>query len=414
MVKEMSFAEFVERFSEAMGRSGRADVTCKKYARIASKLAGYANERGQKTYTVDFAHQFLADIYPVDSELQTCQWTLAQTTARRAVKLMDAFALNGVALPDNPSPTAGLDERSIALAESYSNWLKQKGYAASTICGHVSVVRGFMRYLIQVGRKFEEIMDKDIVGYLNASDGYSRSTISASIYSLKHFAQFLLDKKIIAKDIVPLLPQGHKYRLANIVSVWKPGNIEKILGAVDRGSPIGRRDYAIILIAARLGLRQKDIFGLRLDSVDWRGSRIETTQSKTGEPISLPLPEDVGWAIIDYLKYGRPQIDSPYIFVCHSKNAWGGQMKGTFDTTLSKYVRQARVRLSEGQKHGMHSLRHTLACRLLEAKTPLPVISEILGQISPDAIEKYLKVDVEMLRQCALDPQEVFENADRA
>jgi len=268
-----------------------------------------------------------------------------------------------------------------------------------------------MQYLNKIKKTPEEITDKDIVKYLNASDGYSNSTISAAIYSLKHFARFLLETRVIKTDIVPLFPEGHKYRLANIVSVWKPGTVEKILEAVDRGSPIGKRDYAIILVAARLGLRITDIFGLRLDSIDWQNSRIETSQSKTGQSVTLPLPDDVGWAIIDYLKHGRPQVNSPYIFLCHSKSAWGRQMEGTFNTMLAKYIRQARVPLSEGQKCGMHTLRHTLACRLLEAKTPLPVISEILCQISPEAVESYLKVDVEMLRECALNPQEVFVNA---
>ncbi|GHU50548.1 hypothetical protein AGMMS49975_01790 [Clostridia bacterium] len=106
MVKEMRFMEFGEKFSEAMGKSGRAGVTCKAYARIEMKLVEYAAERGQGTYKIDFAHQFLADIYPVDSELQACQWTPTQAIARRAVKLMDYFALSGV--PDHPSSTTGI------------------------------------------------------------------------------------------------------------------------------------------------------------------------------------------------------------------------------------------------------------------------------------------------------------------
>ena len=325
------------------------------------------------------------------------------------MRMMDGFAVSGVLLP-RKSPTAGLDKRSVELTYKYAGWLKSKGYASTTIRGHASIVNGFMRYLTQIQQAPENITDKDIVRYLNARKDYSSSSMSAALYSLKHFAQFLLDINVLKIDIVPLLPQGHKYRLANIVSVWKPGNVEKILAAVDRGSPIGRRDYAIIMLAARLGLRQIDIFGLRLGCINWENHRIETSQSKTGEPISLPLPDDVGWAIIDYLKHGRPKVDSPYVFVCHSKNAWGKQMIGSFDGMLAKYIRQARVKLSDGQKHGMHSLRHTLASRLLEAKVPLTVISEILGQIAPDAIEKYLKVDIEMLRQCALNPQEVFEN----
>jgi site-specific recombinase XerD len=360
---------------------------------------------------VDFAQKFLSELYPVESELHPIHWTYPQTTARRAVKLMNAFAITGTTIQCRPSKTTGFDDETVALISKYGEWLEEKGYRNTTNRGHTSMARKFMQYIISIEKKPEGITEKDVVQYLNASNGYSHSTISSAIYSLKHFARFLFETGILKADIVPLFPEGHKYRLANIASVWKPGTVEKILEAVDRGSPIGKRDYAIILVAARLGLRITDIFGLHLDSIDWRNSRIQTSQNKTGQPITLPLPDDVGWALIDYMKNGRPQVDSPYVFLCHSKAAWGNQMKGTFNVRLAQYIRQARVSLSEGQKHGMHTLRHTLACRLLEAKTPLPVISEILGQISPDAIEKYLKVDVEMLRQCAINPQEVFANA---
>jgi site-specific recombinase XerD len=412
MAEHLQFLGFAERFIGELKRSGYSKSVCAEYGRIATRLVDYASEKAQEIYSVDFAHRFLNEVYPVESGLHPVLWTNKQRFARRAVKLMDVFATNGITLLCRQSTRTGLDDESVALIGKYSGWLDRNGYRNSTTRGHTSVARNFIRHLLRIQRKPEELTDKDIAQYLNTSNGYSHSTISATLYSLKNFARFLFETNVIETDIVPLFPEGHKYRLANIVSVWKPGTVEKILAAVDRGSPIGKRDYAIILIAARLGLRMGDIFGLRLDSINWNSSRIETIQSKTGQPITLPLPDDVGWAIIDYLKHGRPQIDSQYVFFCHSKNALGKPMSGTFDNTLAKYIRQARVQISEGQKHGMHSLRHTLACRLLEAKTPLPVISEILGQISPDAIEKYLKVDVEMLRQCALNPQEVFADAN--
>jgi len=408
MAEQFQLKGFAERFDEELKRSGYSKSVCVEYKCIATHFTEYAAENNQDRYSVDFAHKFLNERYPVEAGLHLIQWTHKQRIARRAVKLMDVFAVNGTTLLCRPSTTTGLDDESVELIDKYYEWLGKNGYRSSTTCGHTSMARRFIRHLIRIQRKPGEITDKDVVQYLNTSDGFSNSTISANLYSLKIFARFLLETGIVKTDIVPLFPNGHQYKLANIVSVWKPGNVEKILAAVDRGSPIGKRDYAIILVAARLGLRMIDIFELRLVSIDWLNSRIETVQSKTGQPITLPLPDDVGWALIDYLKHGRPQVDSPYIFLCHSKATWGRQMKGSFDTMLAKYIRQARVKLSEGQKHGMHSLRHTLACRLLEAKTPLPVISEILGQISPEAIEKYLKVDVEMLRQCAINPQEVF------
>jgi site-specific recombinase XerD len=339
-----------------MQQSGHSDSTCKVYRRVAEKLTEYAVERGKEQYTVDFAHQLLADIYPVDSEFQPCQWSPSQATARRAIRLMGSFAVNSVILLNRQSLANGISEQGVALAGRYEEWLKLKGCAKNASRAHISVARGFSRHLSQLNRAAGDIADKDIVQYLNASDGCGRSTISGSLYSLKRFARFLLDEKILATGIVPLFPRGHQYRLANIVSVWKPGDVEKILGAVDRRGPIGRRGCAIILTAARLGLRQADVLGLRLDSVDWRNSRAEATQSKTGEPISLPLPEDAGWAIIDYLKYGRPQIDSPYILAAILKkrgaSKWPGRLTRRLINVYAKRV-WARARGAACTRLGM-------------------------------------------------------------
>ena len=102
-----------------------------------------------------------------------------------------------------------------------------------------------------------------------------------------------------------------------IPSVWTHEELKQLVGAIDRGSPKGRRDYAIILIACRLGLRCTDIKNLCFENFNWTEKKLCFTQSKTGQPMELPLVPDVGWAVIDYLKYGRPKVDSSRIFVRH-------------------------------------------------------------------------------------------------
>lgn len=103
-----------------------------------------------------------------------------------------------------------------------------------------------------------------------------------------------------------------------IPSVWTEDELKKLIAAIDRGSPKGKRDYAIILLACCLGTRCKDIKNLRMQNFRWEENKLVFTQSKTREILSLPLIPEVGWAVIDYLKYGRPKIDSPYLF----ENIW--------------------------------------------------------------------------------------------
>ena len=127
---------------------------------------------------------------------------------------------------------------------------------------------------------------------------------------------------------------------------------------------------------------------------------------KTGRPLELPLLSDVGWAIIDYLKNGRPQTISDNLFIRHNAPYNGFSDGNNFDKTLSAYMNKAGI-VMRGQKHGLHSLRSTLASLMLEKGTPLPVISEALGHQNINTTSIYIKVDIKGLRNCTIDPEEV-------
>ena len=206
------------------------------------------------------------------------------------------------------------------------------------------------------------------------------------------------------------LPKVRTPRNASIPYVWPKENIQKLLNAIDREDPKGKRDYAILLIAIRLGLRISDIRSLRYSSINWTRQTINLKMIKTGQPIELPLLKDVGWAIIDYLKNGRPATNSECLFVRHKApfNAFGD--RNAFGKELHRYIVKAGLNIPGNVVHGMHSLRSTLAGNLLEIKSPLPIISEALGHQSVNTTSIYLKIDLEGLRKCAIDPEEVFSS----
>ena len=166
----------------------------------------------------------------------------------------------------------------------------------------------------------------------------------------------------------------------------------------------------MILLVARLGLRTMDIKHLKLDNLKWQDNRIELIQSKTSKPLTLPLLPDIGWAIIDYLKNGRPKVESPYVFLRHLAPLEPFSDEDHLHQIVVKYMRLAKIPICPQKKRGMHSLRHTLVSRLLEENTPLSVISDILGHVSSDSTAVYLKVNIDMLRECALNPEEVFQS----
>ena len=179
-------------------------------------------------------------------------------------------------------------------------------------------------------------------------------------------------------DLASLVPPVRNFRLAQLPVVWNTEALQLLLTAINRETSNGKRDYVIFMLAIYLGLRIGDILHLQFKNIDWEKSTIQISQVKTDELLSLPLPTDLGWALIDYIRDGRPETDSPFIFVRHC---------APFQAL-----------------YGLHSIRHTFATNLLKEGTSLSLISEFLDHNGASATPVYLKVDDEHLRICALDP----------
>jgi site-specific recombinase XerD len=156
------------------------------------------------------------------------------------------------------------------------------------------------------------------------------------------------------------------------------------------------------LIAVRLGLRASDICGLTFSNFNWESNTIELLQGKTNKSIVMPLFNDIGEAVIDYIKYGRPTVQEKEVFLRMSAPI-GRMAAPTLHSIVTQYMAKAGINISEGKKHGPHALRHSLASALLNNSTPMPVISEILGHTDSETTSVYLKIDILHLRDYSLD-----------
>lgn len=213
---------------------------------------------------------------------------------------------------------------------------------------------------------------------------------------------------IVKTDLAASLPHVRTLRNSFIPHAWKTNDVKKLLASIDRDSAKGKRDYAILLMVTRLGLRASDIRNMRLSNLNWNRKTISLSIQKTGRAQELPLLEDIGWAIIDYLKNGRPQTVCDRLFVRHRAPFDSFGENESFYRELHRYMQVADINPPTGVRCGLHSLRSTLAKNMLEAKNPLPVISEVLGHTNINTTSIYLKIDLEGLRKCALDPEEVL------
>jgi len=293
--------------------------------------------------------------------------------------------------------------------EAFCEEMVYRGYSQATIENRTKKVQRLIEYLVTQGvTSSSGIVIQHIENYLKTIENKSGWYVGGFFYVFKNFFSFLYERGYTDHDLSPMLPKVRISRNASIPYVWSKADLQKLLGAIDRADPKGKRDYAILLIAIRLGLRIGDIRNLKKSSINWNRKAINLKMSKTGQHIELPLLKDVGWAIIDYLQNGRPVTNSERLFVRHKApfNAFGDYH--SFSTELHRYILKVGLNIPGGKRHGMHSLRSTLAGNMLKIKSPLTIISEALGHQSIDTTSIYLKIDVEGLRKCALDPEEVF------
>jgi site-specific recombinase XerD len=256
-------------------------------------------------------------------------------------------------------------------------------------------------------RTLDQIQAVDLSEFVSARDHLKPETVAGIVSSVRSFLRFLTMRGILQKDLSAELPKIRVRKDATIPSVWDHELLVRLLVAVDRSSAKGKRDYAILLLACRLGLRAGDIRTLKLDNLRWEESTIEITQAKTGTPLSLPLTNEVGEALIDYLKSGRPQTMHREVFLTVNPPFDPFKENDKLYHIVTYWRRLAGITFRSPQRRGIHSLRHTLATRLLEKGTPFTTIAEILGHTSLESTRIYAKADVEALRGVALDPEEV-------
>jgi len=300
---------------------------------------------------------------------------------------------------------AQFEEEYLAFQEE----LMYREYARATVISNTEKVNKFLTFLETCRvNSSKSIHAEHITTFLSGYKDLKPRYISTIIYILRNYLTFLYDQGFMDQDISKSLPKVRIARNAFIPYSWKREDVDKLLEAVDRGDPKGKRDYAILLLVIRLGLRVSDIRGLKFNNLNWSRKTILLTMQKTGQPLKLPLLDDIGWAIIDYLKNGRPETRCDAVFIRHRAPYDSFGENESFYRELHRYMVKAGLEIPLDIHCGLHSLRSTLARNMLEARAPLPVISEVLGHQNINTTSIYLKIDLDGLKKCALDPEEVF------
>ncbi len=284
------------------------------------------------------------------------------------------------------------------LMEKFLLHLESLRRSKITISNHRLYLSRFLIYLdSKLISTIEEVTEECILAFMSTQTNSHIGVVS----TIRFFFRFLYEEQIIQVDLFTVLQHYKWVKKEKLPSVYTTKEIFKIESSIHRENATGKRNYAMILLATRLGLRASDIAHLTFDNLDWGNSTIAFSQFKTGKKIELPLLADVGEAIIDYLKYGRKKSESPMVFL-YTRAPFTAMTNSAVAGALGRTIDASGIDTA-GRKHGAHAMRHSLASRFLENEESIPIISEALGHQSTTTTMSYLRIDVESLRKCALN-----------
>ena len=302
-------------------------------------------------------------------------------------------------IPDAPAETRSTD--AIArIGRTYEHYLvNERGLSPSTVGKYLRVVHAFLteRFGTETAA-LETLLARDANRFIvRHSRGFARSHAKGLAGALRSFLRHLHQRGDLAVDLAAAIPKITNWRLSELPKSLPPEKVESVLASCDRNTAVGRRNHAILLLLARLGLRGGEVATLTLEDIDWDNGLV-TLSGKGKRREALPLPEEVGSALAAYLRDGRPPCGTRRVFV-RAVAPYRG-----FSTTMAicDIVRRALARAGiDAPLKGAHLLRRSLACGMLRNGASLEEIGQILRHRRPETTQIYAKVDLEALRALA-------------
>ena len=379
---------------QALVEQGASAATQRYNQSIFRALASFANNNFHGEYTPQIGDAFLK------LNEQRVPVFLAQSTFRNyanAIARINHVLEGDVEWQPCHASKDYAKSRFEKETRAYAEYLSNSGKTKKDVRARMHVVTRFLQFVDNQGiLDLRELTPQHIYAAFQAAtdkSGFRRA--------ISPFLQYAYRYKITADDLSCIMPNVKRREPAP--SVYSMEEIQALLDSIDRTKKVGKRNYAMLLIAARLGLRSCDIAALTFEDVDFDNNTIHIIQEKTGRPQVLPLLPEIKDAILDYIETARPKSASDCIFLT-AVMPLGRPLdpKGIY-TTVSNQFQKAGV-LFKGRKHGPHVLRSSLATVLLSEGTDYPVIQRVLGHTSQTAAKSYVKIDIEHLRPLALEP----------
>lgn len=384
---EGPLAIHIDVFAEQLTRQGYSTATARDKLRLIAHLSRW----------LDRDKLSVQDLNEACIERFRCyryrQGRIDRHAASTCKALLEQLREVGVI---TPSPDLREDNEQRRIEDDYKEYLaRERGLAAATIINYTAIARDFVAASPML---LDTLCPKDIHAFIRrCSRKFSRRRLQLIVTGLRSFLRYLQQRGKIGADLAAAVPAVANWRRADVPKTITPQQVETLLTACDPATTADRRDRAILLLLARLGLRASEVVALRLDDIDWQvGTFI--VRGKGSRQESMPLPADVGQALADYLCDGRPACASRRVFVrlCAPYRGLGNA------SSLCDIVKRALARAGiNAPFKGAHLLRHSLATRLLASGASLAEIGELLRHERLETTQIYAKLDLDALRSLA-------------
>lgn len=358
-------------------------------------------EQGLTYYSEPLAFEAVAEIRSRYEKGQTSR--VSYQNLRKASFLLSEMRNTGnITLSQVPNwgQREPLPEFSPLLNHFCDNANRTGILARSTVKTARSAIRTFLFELEARGRQsFDGVTLAEISETITQMAKRYIGGLHSAIFCVRVFLRHLYENGFTQENLSLAIPEMVARR-TTFREGFTNSETMRLLDEPDLETDIGKRDYAMMLLATQTGLRACDVVNLKRTDIDLRAKKIRIVQQKTGKPLSLPLGHESGNAIAEYLLNGRPESDLPYIFLCHT-----GKLRPINNRSASgivtKHLRHADI-VSSVPRRGFHSFRRSFGTRLLQNEIPLELLRQLLGHSKIDSSKPYLSVDEQGLKACAL------------
>ena len=400
-VNDLPIPELIEKLDAHMVSLGYTASTLRHHRQAWNALKNLALAEGSTHFSKELGFKLLREHYKIDPyESNLSEY---KSVVRRSVMLLLEFQISGTIAKRQPKGDYEFPAGSKVAGDRFMEALAELNLAPGTIHNYrMYIFRATSFFVNHEASDFDGLNNELINLYMKTFAGYSKSYIADTMHAISKFLSFANEHEYT--DKVFNFPKVTVYKDRRVPEYYTADEVSQILSSIDRGNALGKRNYAMVLLGARYGLRISDIISLKLSELDFENNRISITQQKTGKPLTLDILPDVGWALIDYLKHGRPDVVCDSVFLRHTHPYKAFARGEAMQYMLRQYALSAGVWKAGTEKRcSFHMLRYSLASDLIQQGVSLTTISGILGHSELNVTTLYAQLDVPQLKDCAME-----------